>query len=435
MKSNNKKDVAPAEHGSLTTIGMSNAVGESEYDLSLAAQKLLFEGLSRVDTRLPEFETIRIPVAEFIESSNLAKNYIYENGPDIAAEMLSASISFREVKSKNEWIVRSYHFFNMCGYKDGVFTLQLSEDMNEHFLSFYQNGRFFRAIKEYIMQFKCTYSPKLYLFCQSHLFESDKKLIYMEVDDVRSLYIDRKKDKKKFYPEFKNLNLRVIKPAIKEINAITDLNVSVETKKEGNYVVGVYFQIESKYKKAAAEKSKAFPQQDAPMDIDDEEDEIIEVSILESVIQELFDAKKIPIAYRNDRKKMELAIKYLVEYELRTTENSKGLRYYKEKDKEDLFKVSVEQLIKMCSSRKKIEINEDKVSSIDVLDKLNDFVQYHARVDLMSIDCSFIDDMIDAVYDAMQKNQIINIPKYVQTSLWNGLNIYLLKNIQARFGY
>lgn len=58
------------------------------------------------------------------------------------------------------------------------------------------------------------------------------------------------------YKEFKRLNDLIIKKAVKEINEVTDLNVSYETQKKGRKVVAIVFDIKRKnwnYKKKQKE--------------------------------------------------------------------------------------------------------------------------------------------------------------------------------------
>jgi len=48
---------------------------------------------------------------------------------------------------------------------------------------------------------------------------------------------------KKLYDRFAELNRRVIKPAIKEINAVSDIQIILETFKEGRSVKALQFQV------------------------------------------------------------------------------------------------------------------------------------------------------------------------------------------------
>ena len=52
----------------------------------------------------------------------------------------------------------------------------------------------------------------------------------------------------KSYQQFSNINLKVLTPAINEINEKTDINIQVEPKKVGRRVVALKFQAKNKDK-------------------------------------------------------------------------------------------------------------------------------------------------------------------------------------------
>ena len=83
-----------------------------------------------------------------------------------------------------------------------------------------------------------SYSIRLYELLMQ--FNSTKQRS-ISVDDFRSLF--QLNDK---YPLFRDLNKRVIKPAVKEINSSSNLEVFYSTTKKGKNIVELHFDFQEK---------------------------------------------------------------------------------------------------------------------------------------------------------------------------------------------
>ena len=97
-----------------------------------------------------------------------------------------------------------------------------SDDVLSHISEL--NGRFTSYRLADVAQLKTSYAIRIY---ELIIRFNKTNVRWIDLTDFKSLL---KLDDK--YPQFKDLNKRVIKPAIKEINACSNLNVYYSTQKK-----------------------------------------------------------------------------------------------------------------------------------------------------------------------------------------------------------
>ncbi|WP_141130315.1 replication initiation protein, partial [Vibrio cholerae] len=113
----------------------------------------------------------------------------------------------------------------------GSVTLTWSDDVLKYITQL--KGRFTTYKLRNIAQLQSAHSIRVYELLM-RFNSTGERVIY--VDDFKSaLGISDK------YPLFKDLNKRVIKPAVEELNQRSDLIIKYETIKKGRYVVGLSF--------------------------------------------------------------------------------------------------------------------------------------------------------------------------------------------------
>ncbi len=100
----------------------------------------------------------------------------------------------------------------------------------------YKPGRYAVICLEIQKKFKSEHALVLYEQCVRYKTNVNGSR-WFSIDELKDvLAIDRKA-----YPQFKQFNNRVIKPAINEINAVTDIHVDVELKRTGRQVSQIKF--------------------------------------------------------------------------------------------------------------------------------------------------------------------------------------------------
>ena len=120
----------------------------------------------------------------------------------------------------------------------GMVTLKLDDDLKPYLLNLKKNYTKFEWLYTKAMQSK--YSVKLYELLKS--WEKTRQGVKeFNLDDLKN-YIDAPDS----YKNFNTFKKRVLDIALEEINEITDLLVSYETKKKGKKVIGLIFHISKK---------------------------------------------------------------------------------------------------------------------------------------------------------------------------------------------
>ena len=219
-----------------TQIGMLNVMAEAQYDMPLVSQKLFITALAQVDINKKNFDYIDIGLVEFADKNNVSKNYVYNRKEFITSKALTAQILIKDLNSDS---YKQKNIFGQAEYHNGIFTFKFNEDMKPYLLDIYSKGNYFKFIKEYISQFKCKYTMKLYLLCQSNLWKHN---VTYSTDYIKEFYAIEKNK----YKEFKRLKERVLNPALQEINEKTNLNVKMEPIKIGRKIEKLEFIITDK---------------------------------------------------------------------------------------------------------------------------------------------------------------------------------------------
>lgn len=238
----------------ITKIGMLNVVAEAKYDMPLVSQKLFIEALAAIDPNKDDFDIINIPLNYFADKNNVNRNYISANALKIADNTLNAKILIRNAENTNEWILKT--LFEDCKYKNGLYTIKLSNGVKPYFLNIYdQGGNYFKFIKEYISTFSSKFTMKLYLLCQSNLYKcKNKERVHYTVKYLRDFY-DLTDGQ---YTEFKKFNSRIINVALTEINEKTNLYVVLEKITANKVVIGFDFIVKEKRKYIAEIKQRKY---------------------------------------------------------------------------------------------------------------------------------------------------------------------------------
>jgi plasmid replication initiation protein len=213
-------------------VSKDNKLVEASYSLPVQAQKLLLACLAKVDSRSEITKTMKITSVEFSELMGVpnAHRELY-----LAADSLfRSSIIITENNRKREicWIQEKIE--KIAGA--GEITLMWSDSVLPYISCL--KGRFTTYKLKHIAKLQSAHSIRLYELLM-RFKKIKERLIYIE-DFKSTLGIAD------CYAEFKELNRRVIKPAIKELNEKTDLVVECETVKNGRSVVALSFSFKNK---------------------------------------------------------------------------------------------------------------------------------------------------------------------------------------------
>lgn len=210
------------------TVTKSNYLIDASYKLPLQAQKLVLACISKLDPRGEIPKEITMTALEYGELMQIAnpRRDLYS----AADALFKSSILIKENREEIElyWIQKKAKKIK----GEGAVTLTWSDDVVKY-LSQLKN-RFTSYKLRNIASLQSTHSVRLYELLM-RFNATGERVIYL--DDFKSaLGISDK------YPQFRDLNKWVIKPAIKELNQRSDLIINFETIKKGRSVSALSFE-------------------------------------------------------------------------------------------------------------------------------------------------------------------------------------------------
>ncbi|HDV0780465.1 replication initiation protein [Gallibacterium anatis] len=223
-----------------------NYLIEASYRLTLMEQRIMLYAISRLNPKEPQRE------------HSFYVDELLRFFPDI--EPSSAYRALREAvyKLSERWVrtehpeyikefrwVSSRTYFKDEGRIDIAFTPEIMPYLSQ------LEKQFTKYQLKNISAFKGSYSIRLYELLTQYISTGNRTI---NLEDLRDwLKIEDK------YPEFKEFNRCVIKPAIKEINDKSDLLVSVEPIKRGRTIYALKFTIRTKIKNTSKTEQKRPP--------------------------------------------------------------------------------------------------------------------------------------------------------------------------------
>ena len=231
---------------------MENALIEARYSLTVEEQRLVLTTiamLDNVETAPSGFPTLKIPKKLIIEATGL-----HEKDYKVIRNSLEKLMS-RVITIETDKGFELYQWFAKAKYNKGdeYIEVQFHPDLKPYLLEL--KKRFTKIPLKNVLQLRSKYAIRLYEllkryedtgFRTDYLPELRKKL---GVEDNE-------------YPRFFDFERYVLKPAVKEINKKTDLEVSYTKKKTGRRITHIEFKFKSKNAKQGdiTQTTKSLPQ-------------------------------------------------------------------------------------------------------------------------------------------------------------------------------
>jgi|TARA_Y100000588_G_C14191456_1_gene898201 plasmid replication initiation protein len=219
---------------SLVKVTKANYLVEASYSLTLQEQRLILACLSKIDSRAEPAKEITLLASEYSELMNVDIKNAHRELQKASQKLYERSIVVKDPEKIEEfrWIQKKIHYQK----GEGRIKLFWSDDVLTYI------GQLKRRFTTYrladVASLNTSYSIRLYELLMQ--FNSTKQRS-ISVDDFRSLF--QLNDK---YPLFRDLNKRVIKPAVKEINSSSNLEVFYSTTKKGKNIVELHFDFQEK---------------------------------------------------------------------------------------------------------------------------------------------------------------------------------------------
>lgn len=228
-------------------VAQSNRLIEASYRLTLIEQQLVLYAVVQSreeDKLLPKNETISIDAKAFGATFNISQKHVYEMVQGACDHLFDRWIRIEDKHPKTGLprVVKT-RWVSDVGYVDGVGTVELT---------------FAKKILPYISRLESEYT-QYRLEKIGHLTSANAVRLYGQL--LQYLTIGSRKigldDLKKTlgmpdeYSAIKDFKLRVLEPAIKQINAHTDIRVKYSQHRTGRVITDLTFTI----KAATSEKN------------------------------------------------------------------------------------------------------------------------------------------------------------------------------------
>lgn len=222
----------------------------SLYDLSLMEQRILLCMISTIDSRPSDLKfdsneqlLYEFNIDTFCNLFNIKKRGALKLISEAAKGLRDHSFWMENEDGKYEtmaWADKAW-----VDTKKGVITLLFSPDVKPFLMNLDKNFTHYELYR--VLKFKSKHSIIVYDLIKASCGKSyGKKGCYqITVEDFKkhvSIRVNKKTQKPVYQnTDFSDLRVRVLEPAIEEINKYTDLTVEVEYIKKGKSVVMISF--------------------------------------------------------------------------------------------------------------------------------------------------------------------------------------------------
>jgi len=214
-------------------VTQSNRLVEASHTLTLNEKRLVLCAASLIDPRkpLPKDGYLTVRADTFAEVFGIDVRHAYEALDDAASRLFERDIR-RYAKGK---IVERMRWVFHVKYREGQGCVELgfSPTVLPHLTML--NKEFTSYQLKQIGSLSSFYSVRLYELMSQFLKLGERSCTLEQLRQMLDLG-----DK---YQDVKNLRVRVLDPAIKELNANTDLAVTAEPRRQGRKIVGFSFTI------------------------------------------------------------------------------------------------------------------------------------------------------------------------------------------------
>lgn len=225
------------------TIYKSNELVEAGYRLSLAEQRMIILSLGQIDSRDLTQKKVTLYAKDYAKEWGVSEVNAMREIKQATNRLFDRYITLKNADetTKFRWIQ------SIAKYHKG--EARISFTFSDDILPFLFELDFKLGVTKYeflnVSGFSSVYSFRLYELAVKMLGMKNQRI---EVDELRRIL--QLEDK---YQQIRELNRKVITPAMKDINEKSDLLLNIEPVKLGRNIVAFEFQIAKKAKSKKAE--------------------------------------------------------------------------------------------------------------------------------------------------------------------------------------
>lgn len=222
------------------TVRQSNSLINASYRIASVGEGRLIRALiAQISSSDEDFKLYRVSVANFARLFNITGEAAYEQIKKAADELLDRKIF---IENGEGWL--NTRWLSSARYKKNSGHIELRFDVNLKPYLLQLKGYFTQYELENVVSFKSSYAIRLYELLKTEQFKAKYngqfKRIF-EYSEIRLLMGMNEYE----YAFFKDFRVRVIDPAVREINASSNLAiVQVDYPKTGRKITHIVFHCE-----------------------------------------------------------------------------------------------------------------------------------------------------------------------------------------------
>lgn len=221
---------------------MRNELVNSRYRLGVIEQRMIIALASHINKHGEEFEQCMIDANDLAKFMELDSKSAYGQLKRAADTLVKCIVSFewyKTPKSKSKsWIKANWFDFIYYDAETVTITFKFGSLVKPMLLEVVE--AYVKAEAKPIMKFRRSASYRFFNFAVEWKKLKEKAI---SIDDLKHmLMLDDE------YPLYGGLNQKVIAPAIKEINKLTDYEITYIPKKTGRKVTDIVFKVKTKSK-------------------------------------------------------------------------------------------------------------------------------------------------------------------------------------------
>lgn len=220
-------------------VWQSNRLVEAAQTLTLNEKRIVLAAAALHDPRkpLPVKGTVTFHVEDFATVFGLTSHSVYEAMADATKRLYNRNIRTisPSPRGKGKQRITDIRWVWMAEYNAGAATVTLGfSPAVAPYLTMLQ-AEFTRFKLKQIGNIGSFYGLRIYEICCQYKMAGHRTI---KLEDLREML-----DLQDKYPRIDSLRARVLDPALKEINAYTDLRVVMTPVKKGRVVTGLHFAI------------------------------------------------------------------------------------------------------------------------------------------------------------------------------------------------
>jgi plasmid replication initiation protein len=197
-------------------------------DLTAIEYKLLIAGLSKIKPYENFLDYVSFDAREFCEILGVQTDGMYTYLKKACKKLISRTVTIET--SKKEWKAFSWLF--EIYYINGVIKLKFHPNLEPYLIFWQENRPYTKYLLENIINMDSKYAIRLYELSKQYEKIGIRTVDIIELKEFLGI-------PKNQYNNFAQFKRRVLLPSQKEINTLTDINISFEEIKKGRKVIGL----------------------------------------------------------------------------------------------------------------------------------------------------------------------------------------------------